>query len=71
MANNLEKYKKYLDKGTMYIPATEKGRQRLGIKVETIKRTAVDIASLRYYIESLADTDKFSTLVKPYRKKYK
>jgi len=102
VANNLEKYKKYLDKGTMYIPATEKGRQRLGIKANTIKKTAADIANLKYYIESLADTDtfvafdfettgfspawdeiieigavkvvkgkvvdKFSTLVKPYRK---
>jgi DNA polymerase III epsilon subunit family exonuclease len=102
VANKLEKYKNYLDKGTMYIPATEKGRQRLGIKVDTTKRTAVDIANLKYYIESSADTDtfvafdfettgfsaawdeiieigavkvvkgkvvdKFSTLVKPYRK---
>lgn len=46
----LEKYKNYVDEGKVYIPATEIGKQKLGIKAaEKLERT----------IESSADTNAF------------
>lgn len=52
--NHLEKFKKYVEEGKKYIPATEKGRQKLGIKLDTI-----DTINLKYDFESLPDTDTF------------
>ncbi|MVX66478.1 hypothetical protein GKZ28_22645 [Clostridium chromiireducens] len=52
--NHLEKYKKYVEEGKKYIPATEKGRQKLGIKIDTI-----NTINLKYDFESLPDTDTF------------
>jgi DNA polymerase III epsilon subunit family exonuclease len=46
----LEKYKSYVDEGQVYMPTTEKGRQKLGIKVAE---------NLEHTIESSADTDTF------------
>ena len=66
IAKNLEKYKRYLEKGTVYIPATEKGREKLGIEANAIKERAnrydKSIKSKNhsdYTLESSADTDTF------------
>ena len=96
------------DKGRVYVPATEKGRERLGIEVSTTVKSlneynkSMNSTNSKYTVESSADTytyvvfdlettgfraewneiieigavkivngkvvDKFSKLVKPYRK---
>lgn len=55
---NLEKYKKYVDTGKLYIPATEKGRQKLGIDIGEINKGNGGINS-NYNFEFSADTDTF------------
>lgn len=63
--NHLEKYKKYMEEGQVYIPATEKGREKLGIDLASIKKkTSKDDKSIagtnfKYTVESSADTDTF------------
>lgn len=55
VSNWLEKYKHYIEKGKVYIPATEKGREKLGIE-EPVRKSKTNSD---YTLEALADTDIF------------
>jgi len=38
----LEKYKSYIDEGQVYMPATEKGRKKLGIEIPEIPKHTLE-----------------------------
>jgi DNA polymerase III epsilon subunit family exonuclease len=64
VANSLEKYKNYMNKGKVYVPATEKGRHKLGVEISAIKKTneegkPIKNSLSKYMLESSADTDTF------------
>lgn len=58
VTKKLEKYKSYVDEGRVYIPATPKGREKLGIDTGEIRKENF-VFNPNYNFEPSADTNTF------------